>query len=379
MKLFKKSFFSILAILLFNFNIVAQNISGVVVREDNGKAIPFVSIAIEGTTLGTVSDFEGAFDLEVLSEFENGQLIVSCVGFKDKKVGIKNIFEKTNVKIKLASSSVDIDEVVVEQKSLYPYTILKNAISAISANYINMPYNYEFYYSNKDKKARTELKREAIVLLYDKDGYARESVYKTFKSINYMFLHSKRNFEVKYLNDGNTNIDDLLEFDIVRHRGNILDGNRIYDYDVVIKDNIEYRGDSVWVLSYSMKRPDFVKTGDFLANFYSGEIFIKKDDYAIVYNKSTVKSSNYSRISRNIYGGNKEKKNAVYTFEVRYKQQKEYYCLENIDYKNNFGNLERESKIDVLKNYTEKPHIVSSRDYYENLDFDKDFWLDFKL
>jgi len=218
MKLSKISFFSIIVFVFISVSMFGQNISGVVINEDNGKPIPFVSLAIEGTTLGTVSDFEGVFDFEVLSEYENGQLIISCVGFKEKTIGIKDIFEKKDVVIKLKSSSVDIDEVVVEQKSLFPYTILKNAIGNIKENYINVPYNYEFYYSNIDKfKNDKELKRELIVLLYDDNGYSRTSVYKTFKSINYMFKQSKRNFDVKYLNDGNTNIDNLLEFDIVRH------------------------------------------------------------------------------------------------------------------------------------------------------------------
>jgi len=359
---------------------IAQNISGVIVRMDNGKSIPFVSISIEGTTLGTVSDFEGVFDLEVLSEYENGQLIISCVGFIDKKVGIKNVFEKDNIIIKLEASSVDIDEVVVEQKSLQPYTIIKKAISSVKNNYLNVPYNYKLYYSNIDKtKNKQDIKREAIVLMYDEMAYKQASVYKTFKSINYMFLHSKRNFEVKYLNDGNTNIDNLLEFDIVRHRCNILDVSRVYDYEIAIKDEIVYKGDSVWVLSYSSKKPNFVSTGDFSANFYSGEIFVKKSDYAILYNKTTVKNGNLSKISRNIYvNPAKIKEPATYNFEVYYKQKDKHYVLDKIYYKLNFVNISRESSLQVLEVFVEKPHVVASRDYYEDLEFDRVFWNSFR-
>ena len=380
MKLYKASFFLILVLVFSRVVGIAQNISGKVINTQSGKAIRFVSISIEGTTLGTITDFEGVFELEIPIEYENGQLLVSCVGFKDKKIYIKDIFEKSNLKFRLEASSVDIDEVVVVQKSLYPYTIIKNVIRNIKYNYINVPYNYELYYLNIDKlKNDEELKRELVVLLYDNNGYSRTSIYNTFKSINYMFKQSKRNFDVKYLNDGNTNIDNLLEFDIVRHKGNVLDNDRIYDYDIAIKDNIIYKGDSVWVLSYTSKKPNFISTGSYYANFYSGEIFIKKSNYAVLYNKTTVKCSNFSRISRNLYVNDKQnKKNAVYNFEVFYKQQKDYYILDKIDYNLSNGDLNRESKIRVLKLYIEKPHKIYSRAYYEDLDFDKSFWKNFK-
>jgi len=379
MKFTKISFFSIIVFVFLGMSMFGQDISGKVLKESDGKAIPFVSISIEGTTLGTVSDFEGVFNFEIPEEFYNNKILVSCVGFEENKIDIIDALRTDKLIIKLKSSSVDIDEVVVEQKSLYPYTILKNAINSISKNYINVPYNYEFYYSNTDKTKNKTLKREAIVLMYDGTGYKRTGIYETFKSVNYMFMQSKRNFGVKYLNDGNTNIDDLLEFDIVRHRGNILDESRIYDYDLVIKDEINFKGDSVWVLSYSSKKTDFVSSGDFSSNFYSGEIFIKKGDYAVLYNKTTVKSSNYSIVGRNIYdNGKKGKKRATYNFETSYKQQKSYYTLDKIDYKLNYDNLNRESIIDILKIFIEKPHAVSSRDYYEDLDFDKAFWYNFK-
>jgi len=380
MKLYKSLFFTVILFVFFSVNSIAQNISGKVINTESEKAIPFSSIAIEGTTLGTVTDFKGSFDFKIPEKYIKNKIVVSCVGFKEKRINIIDIFGNNYLQIKLEASSIDIDEVVVKQKSLFPYTIIKKAISSISNNYINIPYNYKLYYSNIDKiKENKVLKREAIVLMYDSNGYHKTSVYETFKSINYMFMYSKRNFDIKYLNDGNTNIDDLLEFDIVRHNSNILDKNRVYDFDIAIKDEINYKGSDVWVLSYSSKKPNFISTGDFSAFFYSGEIFIKKDDYAVLYNKTTVKCSNHSNISRNIYvNKKKDKKNAVYNFEVYYKQQKKYYVLDKIDYKINYDNLNQESKIKVLKLYVQKPTIVGSRDYYEDLDFDKFFWTSFK-
>ncbi len=231
-------------------------------------------------------------------------------------------------------------------------------------------------------------KRESIILMSDAKGYYKTSVYKTFKDINYRFLQSKRNFEVTYIEESNTNVDNLLEFDIARHPNNVLNTIRLYDFEVAIKDEITYKGELVWVLTYSSKSPDFISSGDFHANFYSGEIFISKDDYAVLYNKTTVKTGNQSKLTRNLYvkPSTNKIKNAVYNFEVFYKKHGESYALDKIDYKIDYSYTENddaqilttESSLAVIKVITEKPHILDTREYYENLDLDEVFWAEFK-
>ncbi|MCF6366618.1 MAG: carboxypeptidase-like regulatory domain-containing protein [Bacteroidales bacterium] len=385
----KIQIFTVLFFIFIGFSLSSQNIAGKVIRNDNEKSIPFASVAIEGTTIGMVTDFEGVFMLNIPEEYINGKLVVSCVGFKEKEIDIIDIYGNNNLFIKLEPVNVQIDEVVVEQKSLYPYTILKKSVDFIKDNYIDKPYNYEFYYLNKDiRRDEKLLKREAIVLMSDSRGYFKTSIYKTFKDINYRFLQSRRNFDVRYINEGNTNVDNLLEFDIARHSNNILNKNRLYDFEVVIKDEILYKEDSVWVLSYSCNKPSFLLSGDFNVNFYSGEIFVKKDDYAILYNKTTVKCSAQSKFARNLYvkPERNKLKNAFYNYEVTYKKENEKYILDKINYKINYNYKNKEesqivsteSSFNVIKVITLKPHILDSRVYYEDLDFDKSFWAEFK-
>lgn len=381
--------YSLTVLILLSLNLSSQNISGKVVRTDTEKSIPFASVAIEGTTLGMVTNFEGLFNLDISADYINSKLIVSCIGFKEQKFEIIDIYGNNNLIIKLESTNVEIDEVVVEQKSLLPYTILKKAIHFIKDNNLDQAYNYEFYYSNKDvRRDNKVLKREAVILMSDNTGYKKASVYKTFKNINYRFLESKRNFDVKYINDGNTNIDNLLEFDIARHSNNILNKDRLYDYEVVIKDEITYKGESVWVISYSCNKPSFFSSGDFHANFYSGEIFINKEDYAVIYNKTTVKSDNQSGLARNLFvkQASTNLKGVFYNYEVFYKKQKEGYALDKINYKidytynekDNTQILSTESSLSVIQVITQKPQILDSRSYYEDLDFDKTFWAEFQ-
>lgn len=88
----------------------AIEITGIVVDE-NGSALPGVTIMIKGTTLGTATDIEGKFTLK-LPETESTQTLhCSFVGMKSKE--IKLVKGQTNYKITLEEEAQALDDVVV--------------------------------------------------------------------------------------------------------------------------------------------------------------------------------------------------------------------------------------------------------------------------
>lgn len=87
--------------------VMAQNtkVTGQVLDE-NGEPVIGASVVVKGTTIGTVTDFDGNFTLDVPS---NGkQLEISYVGMKTKQVGVAS-----NINAVLESDSQALDEVVV--------------------------------------------------------------------------------------------------------------------------------------------------------------------------------------------------------------------------------------------------------------------------
>ncbi|PHS52407.1 MAG: TonB-dependent receptor [Lutibacter sp.] len=92
---------------LFTIAIYAQTyqVSGTV-SDTDGQPLPGVSITIEGTTRGTITDFDGKYNLKVeLSD----NLIFSYVGFNDKKLQM----DGTKTFDVVLVSGVSLDEVVV--------------------------------------------------------------------------------------------------------------------------------------------------------------------------------------------------------------------------------------------------------------------------
>ena len=88
--------------------VTAQNVrvTGNVISAEDGEAVIGASVLVKGQTIGTVTDFDGNFSLEVPSGSKT--LVVSYIGMKTQEVAVKS-----NVKIVLEGDSEVLDEVLV--------------------------------------------------------------------------------------------------------------------------------------------------------------------------------------------------------------------------------------------------------------------------
>lgn len=104
----KKFTFILLCLVIGISTVVAQNtkVAGSVISADDGLPVIGASIVVKGTMVGTVTDYDGNFTLEVPS---NGKvLIVSYVGMLTQEVPVS-----PNVRVVLKSDTQNLDEVVV--------------------------------------------------------------------------------------------------------------------------------------------------------------------------------------------------------------------------------------------------------------------------
>jgi len=97
----------VLVVLCLSGSLYAQQIpiSGTV-HEADGAILPGVTVAVKGTSQGTITDFDGKFSLTVPTE---GTLVFSFVGFIPQEVAVKG--QKT-FNITLQSDVIGLEEVV---------------------------------------------------------------------------------------------------------------------------------------------------------------------------------------------------------------------------------------------------------------------------
>jgi TonB-linked SusC/RagA family outer membrane protein len=100
----------VFANLFFSFSLFAQDrvISGTVKDASTGETLIGVSILIQGTTKGTITDVDGNFSIKVPEK--NAVLSVAYVGYKTQEIAVGN---QSSFSINMDKDVKDLDEVVV--------------------------------------------------------------------------------------------------------------------------------------------------------------------------------------------------------------------------------------------------------------------------
>ncbi|MDJ1501526.1 TonB-dependent receptor [Xanthocytophaga agilis] len=106
-------------------------VSGKVTSASNGETLPGVSILVEGTTTGTVTDVNGEYKLKAGA---NAQLIFTFVGYVQEKIAVSN---RTTIDVALVPDIQTLGEVVVVGYGTQSRKNLTSAISNVKPEELN--------------------------------------------------------------------------------------------------------------------------------------------------------------------------------------------------------------------------------------------------
>ncbi len=131
------TFLSLILVCLVSVASMAQTIKGTVTDAKTDEALIGVNVIVEGTETGTVTDFNGQFEINA---GPGQKLVVSYIGYDNAEVQI--VEGQTMYDVKLSTSNVKLDEVVVtalgvtkEKKALgYAISEVSSDVIAETAN-----------------------------------------------------------------------------------------------------------------------------------------------------------------------------------------------------------------------------------------------------
>ena len=136
-------------------NAQQRSISGKVISSEDGQGIPGVSISVKGTTIGTVTDINGDFRMDI--DEIHRTLVFQYLGMKSQEIDIGNT---TNFNITLAPDALLMEEVVVtalgisrEKKSL------GYAVQELDGEAVNKVKSQNFVQSLSGKSAGVDIKQ----------------------------------------------------------------------------------------------------------------------------------------------------------------------------------------------------------------------------
>ena len=113
------------ALLMFGSVIYAQTVTGVVT--DRELPVPGVNVIIKGTSTGTVTDFDGNYEIST----SNGDILVfSYIGFITQEISYTG---QTTIDVALEEDAALLDEVVVVGYGTKKKSLVTGAISSISS------------------------------------------------------------------------------------------------------------------------------------------------------------------------------------------------------------------------------------------------------
>lgn len=121
-----KYLFSVFAVFLCIIMSSAQTkieISGTVIDE-NQMSIPYAAVGIPSKYIGTSTNDDGVFSMQVTKENMSDSLEISSIGFKTYKITVQDYIDNKVETIVLEEDIVTLDAVVLQK----PDEIVKNAM-----------------------------------------------------------------------------------------------------------------------------------------------------------------------------------------------------------------------------------------------------------
>lgn len=332
----KKIFLSLLALVAMASVAYSQTtVEGIVTDSATGNVLPFVNVAISGTTIGTISDLNGEFRLNVPAGMEGKQLGFSSVGYSTV---VMMLPDSQDERLSVVLSPVDykINEVVVTDKSQAGRRILKNVVENASANYISRDYSYDgTYVCTANLTVQGMCKSTYHVIAYDSDGYTRSDGNNAFAALNFKFASVVRDFKVTDYDSGKNHFDQVCGFDIVRYQFSVLNSYTLSDFDFTIQSETS----TEFVIGFTNSKPRLVNTGAWLPRSYHGTITVNKADNAIVSASYTMELEGYSDLAFSL---SREPSEAitVITCDVQYAKFSGKYAVKSIETKTKTGGIE---------------------------------------
>jgi len=131
----------------------SQSIRGVVSCQANAQTVAFANIGIVGKNVGTVSDVNGNFSINIAPEFENDTLLFSCIGYSPVKVKISDLSHANVNRVYMQESMTALKEVLVKPRKFRTEVLgVKSPSNKFAAGFSDNNLGYECGILMKNKK-----------------------------------------------------------------------------------------------------------------------------------------------------------------------------------------------------------------------------------
>ena len=181
-----KKIIIVFLLIIGTVSLFGQQISGTVFDKSSDIPVEYVNIGIVGKNVGTLSDQNGKYTLQVNPDHYGDTLKFSCIGYHSYSAKVSDFVTMNNGNVNLEKRFYDLSEVVVRPKNTKERTlgITQRSRSQLALDY-GTGHEFGIIISNKETVLIKELNVNIAYISFDT----------TFFRVNIYKIHEDKQFE----------------------------------------------------------------------------------------------------------------------------------------------------------------------------------------
>lgn len=281
--------FVLIFLTAFSSNVFSQSsemirLQGIVVNSNTHEPIPFASIVLIDSNIGTAGNDAGKFTIVFGNNtYSKPTLKISSIGFISKQFSVDSLLNLSaspgEIIFALQTDATMLDAIEVSSQAINGKALIEEALEAVRTNTYPYPFTLEYYSTIKISDSV-------------KTVYTEENVFEDFNQAGLHdahYLHQRVSGVSPFAKSkcGLPAYFDILQMDILTSpfRTGIADINNLPQFEVSYKGLSTFEGDSMYVVEYHAPKPNRKLVG--ISNIprdysYVGKLYIDIHSHAIV-------------------------------------------------------------------------------------------------
>ena len=246
-------------------------VRGVVNDKSTGKPLSYATLSLYGTTIGTITNDEGRFTLQVPDTLEKPVIVSSFIGYRDRYIPVSGRSDRT-MEIVMDRNMISLQEVIIRYQD--PASLLADAIERMPENYMDVSAGLQIYYrENVTKNDRSMIFSEAVAEIakapYKNAFFAEKSRILKGRKITNIELQDTVVLKIR------SGLNSMLQLDIANHTPAFLSDDFNAIFNLNFSDVVWFRDQLVYVISFKPKE-------HLEEIFFEGDLYIDRQSLAIL-------------------------------------------------------------------------------------------------
>jgi len=246
-------------------------LKGRVVDKQSGKALPYATIALLETSLGSISNQQGEFSFKIPLDLPDPMIVVSYMGYRSTMLPVSYPAEE-NIEISLDKEVIPLQEVIIRYSD--PVKLLHEAIKRIPGNYLDSHSTMTAFYRESVKRNDHCMVYSEAVLDVAKGPYA------SLASGDHISIIKQRKIsdfttEDTVLIKLRSGVTTSMNLDVIKNRPDFLAYDFQNRYNLEFTDMMTYGDRLVYLISFRQKK-------EIHELLFRGQLYLDQETLAIL-------------------------------------------------------------------------------------------------